>query len=146
MENATQALLISAGVLIGILILSLGVYLFTTMGGYAAETQEKIDRNNVNKFNDEFLRYSGLNELTIQDVITVKNYALENNKKDGNYNPDVNRASTNNDYIDVFIDGNLILKENDQQLLKNKMEKKYTCRVEINSGTGLVNRVHFNER
>ena len=42
MENATQALLIGAGVLVGILILSLGIALMNIMGGYAANTQSEI--------------------------------------------------------------------------------------------------------
>ena len=49
MENATQALLIGAGVLVGILILSLGVALMNIIGGYAANTQSQIDENSPNK-------------------------------------------------------------------------------------------------
>ncbi len=145
MENATQALYIAVGVLIGILILSLIVYLYTTMGGYAANTQKEVEKNNISKFNDEFLKYSRLDEVNIQDVITVKNYALETNKEDANYNPDVNRANNNNGYIDVYLNQRLVLKANNEQLLKNKMKSKFTCRVEINSTTGLVNRIYFTE-
>ena len=43
MENATKALLMAAGVLIGIVILSLGVYLYGTIGNYVQMSQEEMN-------------------------------------------------------------------------------------------------------
>ncbi len=166
MENAAQALIIAAGVLVGVLILSLGIYLATTLAGYSANTQSEIDKNVLAQFNDEFLKYSGRTDLSIQDIITVKNYALENNNENGNYNPTSSacRAGENNDYIDVFYHENksmaksenisvLILDDEDEFLLKNEMEKqkndssidsnRFTCEVIVNSTTGKVNKVYF---
>jgi len=80
MENASHALLIAAGVLVGIIILSLGIYLFQVFGGYAETTQQQMSATDIAQFNDKFLKYNGLTNLTIQDVITVKNYALEHNR------------------------------------------------------------------
>lgn len=155
MENASQALLIAAGVLIGVIILSMMVYLFSVFGGYAAQTQSKIDENSVSQFNDKFLKYAGLTNLTIQDVITVKNYALESNKKYSNYNTSM-RAGENNDYIDVYLADTksqahtqtaLILGEDDEKLLKEEIQvtnsKKITCEVEVNASTGRVNKIYF---
>ena len=81
MENAAQALIIAGGVLIGIILLWIAAYLGLTMSEYAANTQAQINRNEVNKFNQRFIEYEGLTNLTIQDVITAKNLALEENKK-----------------------------------------------------------------
>lgn len=162
MENATQALLIAAGVLIGVLILSLAVFLFSFMGGHAAEIQNKIDEDEIAQFNNKFLKYNGLKNLTMQDIITVKNYALENNKKYDFYNASTDRARDNNDYIDVYYDDNksrahtlaaLIFNKNDETLLKDELEKveagkkmnRFTCEVEVNSGTGRVNKIYFYE-
>jgi len=175
MENATQALLIAAGVLIGILILSLGVYLFHTFGGFAADTQSKVDANQIAQFNAKFLQYVGRTDLTIQDIITVKNYALENNKEDNNYyyGNAKYRADSNNDYIDVFYDFHsysakldelkwlnkkmkyLVFAVSDNNLLKSEMEinikgenknpARFKCEVEFNEVSGKVNRVYFYE-
>lgn len=157
MENASKALLIAAGVLIGVIILSMMVYLFHVFGGYAAETQRKIDENAVSQFNDKFLRYDGLTNLTIQDVITVKNYALESNKKYGNYNTSM-RAGDNNDYIDVYYAENkatahtslaLVLDKSDDELLQNEINNgltnynRLTCEIEVNTLTGRVNKIYF---
>ena len=53
MENATKALLIAAGVLIGMIILSIGVYLFSTISEYISETQDDIENIAINKFNTD---------------------------------------------------------------------------------------------
>lgn len=57
MENATRALLMAAGVLVGMLIISLAVYLYYSLGGYVADRQEVIDANATAKFNEKFLKY-----------------------------------------------------------------------------------------
>ena len=51
MENASKALLMAAGVLIGVLILSLAVYLFANFGTASAEIHKQKDMNEINKFN-----------------------------------------------------------------------------------------------
>ena len=156
MENASKALIMASGVLIGVIILSMAVYLFNVLGRYVADTQRKIDEDEISQFNDKFLKYNGLTNLTIQDVITVKNYALENNNKYGNYNVSTMRAKNNNDYIDVYLGERkspsyivlkLILAKDDEELLKTeiqgKNDKKITCEVKVNSLTGRVNKIYF---
>ena len=82
MENAVQALLIAAGVLIGIMVISLGVTLFGSLGDYIGNTQEQIDANAVQIFNEQFTRYIDVS-LTIQDVVTAANTAFESNTNYG---------------------------------------------------------------
>ena len=80
MENASKALIMAASVLIGVLILSLAVYLFVTFGASSAQMHKQIDENRLNEFNTQFTSYEGKSGLTIYDVITVANLATENNK------------------------------------------------------------------
>lgn len=152
MENASQALLIGAGVLIGVIILSMAVYLFGVFGRYAANTQSQIEENQLTQFNNKFLKYAGLTDLTIQDAITVKNYALENNNQYGTYDSSLEecRAADNNDYIDVFYKNiseqeRLIYTKTNEELLKESLNKKYSCKVDVNTNTGRVNRIYFYE-
>lgn len=79
MENASKALMMVAGVLIGLMIISLAVYLFTTFGSASAEVHENVRMNKVNEFNSQFTKYAGKEDITIYDVITVANAATENN-------------------------------------------------------------------
>ena len=148
MENASKALLIGAGVLIGVIILSLAVYLFGVFGRYAEKTQDRITENHITQFNDKFLKYLGLTDLTIQDLITVKNYALENNNQYGIYDSSI-RAANNNEYIDVYYKNGLalIFDITDEKLLKEELGTKYTCTgVDINPNTGKVNKILFKEQ
>lgn len=147
MENASQALIIAAGVLLGILILSLGSYLYYIFGDYVSNTQAEIIENTLAQFNDEFLKYDKLNDLTMQDIVTIKNNALENNYKHSEYNTSI-RAAENNNYIDVYIRNKLILNKSDEQLLLEELQdngqtQKYTCEVKISTKTGRVYKVIF---
>lgn len=92
MENASKALIMAAGVLIGVLILSLAVYLFTQFGSTSAQIHAQKAERQVVQFNSQFTSYLDKNDLTIYDVITVAGYAIENNK----YYRDSN--SYDNDY------------------------------------------------
>ena len=58
MENATKALLIAAGVLIGIMVISLGVSLYVSLGSYVDSTKEQLELNEISKFNTQFLKYN----------------------------------------------------------------------------------------
>ena len=54
MENASKALLMAAGVLIGILILSLAVFLFANFGSASAEINRQNEIKRINEFNAQF--------------------------------------------------------------------------------------------
>ncbi len=97
MENATKALLIVAGVLIGIMVLSLGVALYYSLQGYISDTQDTMEQNANTQFNTQFLKYINMQpdsngtvtyggkrygidfKLRIQDIITAANIAYQNN-------------------------------------------------------------------
>lgn len=150
MENASKALIMAAGVLIGISVLSLAVYLFASFGTTAAETNKQIEQNQLNQFNSQFTSYKGKTDLTIHDIITVANLAKEINKNNGVTD------SNNPLYIDVKLGNSSILSENDNELITsitsdisrinedNLNLPRYEClEVSINSTTRKVNKVIF---
>ena len=149
MENASRALMIAAGVLMGVLILSLGIYLFHVFGDFVGNTQAEIAENELAQFNQKYLKYNGLTNLTIQDVLTVKNNALQNNYSYSSYVLTPNSAGDNNDFIDVYIQGEgWILNKADEELLINELENNastptYTCTVQVNTNTRRVNKITF---
>ena len=79
MENASKALIMAGGVLIGILLISLAVYLFVDFGTTSAKINEKNAQQQIVEFNSKFTSYEEKSDLTIYDVITVLGYAQENN-------------------------------------------------------------------
>ena len=133
MENASKALIMAGGVLIGILILSLAAYLFVDFGSTSAEIHRQNEEKQITEFNSKFtayLEYKDRNEnwqITIYDIITLVGYAKENNKYyDG----------VNDEQIDVKIGNTSILNMIDTYLINNYgyadadvngTLKKYSC-------------------
>ena len=103
MENATKALLMAAGVLIGIVILSLGVYLYGTIGNYVQMSQEEMNNQALIKFNTQFYNYTAIEnqQYTFQDIITIANIAYENNSEKELL--DETESSYGTDYVDVYM-------------------------------------------
>lgn len=79
MENASKALIMAGGVLIGVLIISLAVYLFVSFGQTSAEINSENAQKQLTQFNAQFTSYEDKEGLTIYDVMTVAGYANENN-------------------------------------------------------------------
>lgn len=163
MENASKALLMAAGVLIGVLILSLGVYLYLSFSSSTAEMEKRMELDEINNFNNQFLAYDGKDNLTIYDVYTVANLAKESNRKFeiedqkiepynyyvavffNNYNSgmkvgiekDIKGSISEEEFITKYMQD---VRENGQY---NKILNKFTCQVYINENTGRVNKIKF---
>ena len=160
MENASKALLMAAGVLIGILILSLAVYLFATFGATSAEVHRQNDANRINEFNTQFTSYEGKQDITIYDVITVANLATENNinyeLKEIQFSSD---GVATNYYIQVFFRNRAIERGfetstpvNYNDLLLQEIDKtsgkltNFKCKTYVSSITQRVYRIDFSEK
>lgn len=151
MENASKALIMAGGVLIGILILSLAAYLFADLGSTSAEITAQNAQKQITEFNSKFTSYEGyytedehnnkMWQITIYDIITLVGYAKENNK----YYEDVNDEG-----IDVKIGNSSILNKSYIELINdnayadtNGTLKKYSCSaIEYNS-RGKVKSITF---
>lgn len=168
MENAAKALLIAGGVLITIIVVSIGAYLMKNMGEQTAKFYEIMERSEAMKYNEQFLKCEG-KDLNMQDVISIMNLARDNNEKN-------QLKSSDRDYIKVtgsFDDlaGNTIMLENvlksnnyenhTKELIKIytsngwaevreepyvsqenwKMKVYFTCKISTSKETLLVNEV-----
>lgn len=96
MENASKALIMAAGVLIGVLILSLAAYLFISFGQKSRDMRDIIEKNQIMEFNTRFTKFEGTPTATIYDVISLAQFAAEYNISNPNSDP-------NNDKINVFL-------------------------------------------
>ena len=158
MENAAKALTMAAAVLVGMLVLSLGVFLYSnfssSMGRVQGERQQALN----NQFNTQFTKYIGT-DVTIYDIITVINLAKDNNQSYGLTQADA--LDEYSYYITVNLNGRrqeTKSKEELDQLIVNDLNgiantsdenlslKKYDCQVEINPNTELVYLVNFTAR
>ena len=145
MENAVKALLIAAGVLIGVMTISLGVALYSSLGVYVESMHEDIRDKELQQFNNQYTKYIDI-ELTIHDVVTAANTAYESNNK---YN--LTESEDNNYYVTInLFPGNVNLEKNisshSSEILENGLGKKYKCSyddVKFNTETGRVYQVNF---
>lgn len=97
MENTTKAFIMAATVLLGVLILSLGLYLFSIFSQYSTNAYNTMEQHKTAQFNSQFLKYYGdvarsyINDkgkegiveepirCTAHDIISVANLAQQNN-------------------------------------------------------------------
>ena len=147
MENASKALIMAAGILIGVLVLSLGVYLFTSFGNSAAQIQKENEINALNKFNSQFVAYQGRKDVTIYEILELANLASENNKY---YGLDSSNSGTSGTlYVCVKLDNKEIddiSTEEQTGKIQNFInnEKFYTCtNINISNVTGRVYEIKF---
>lgn len=151
MENVSKALLISASVLIGLLIISLGVYLFISFGATSNELHEQNYEKQINQFNSQFTKYEKKDEITIYDVISVTNLATENNIKYGFKKRNVGDNKGEDNYITVILDNKsleFIEEESSNNLIANDLEKRqnYNCQVRISPTTQKVYKIIFTKK
>ena len=167
MENASKALIMAAGILIGVMIISIGVYFFSELSNASNQISKQLSDSQITEFNIQFLKYQSPKEAghpiancTAHDIISICNLARQNN-----YNyystqfSNIGNAKNEIYYISVKVDGvnNFELKENDyEQFIKdNDMEflleegetkpqkVMFKCEVGINTETGRVNKITF---
>lgn len=80
MENASKALLMAGGILIGVLILSLMTTLFVSSKQLSTSYDNTKNAEAIQRFNVNFTKYLG-QDLTIHEVVTICNFAdIDSNK------------------------------------------------------------------
>jgi len=83
MENASNALLISGGILVAMLIIATAVFIFTTYSGLGESYERQLSATEIQKFNENFIKYIGRNNIKIQEIVSITNFAKEYNDKYG---------------------------------------------------------------
>lgn len=81
MENASKALLIAAGVLVAILILSIATTFYLMFSRQAKSYTQIVSKTEIDKFNTKFSVYLGQENIKAQEVISIVNSAKEYNNQ-----------------------------------------------------------------
>ena len=76
MENASKALLMAGGILVGVLILALMVTLFASANSLFSTYDDNKKAEAVQQFNVNFTQFLG-RELTVYEVVTISNFVEE---------------------------------------------------------------------
>lgn len=143
MENASKALIMGAEILLGVMIISIGVYLFSVLSKYSAETTAEIEGTQLQQFNAQFTRFYGTVSVnkdgkivsetikcTLQDIVGVANLAKMNNIR--NELEEETTYSNNTEYIQVDFQNvkNLEKKSQDELIEILKDDGNYGITVE----------------
>ena len=129
MENASKALIMAATILLGVMIIAIGVYLFSSYAQYSSNTYKKIEQAQIDQFNSQFLKYYGSEEITLKkydasdsdisqkkivsilcsahDIISLANLAQKNNQYYEIEN-EVTEGSEASNYIQIKLKKELI--------------------------------------
>lgn len=146
MENASKALIMAGGILIAVIIMTIGVYVFATFGGSSKDIQEQLNSRNLAEFNNNFTKFQGSKEITIHDIISLANFARQ-------YNEDMGLNYMDKSYINVCIGKTNLSNDTTQdiELLKSKSTngeeiKYYKCqKIEYDDDAKRVNEILFTE-
>ena len=80
MENASNALLMAAGVLVGILLITTIVVSFNGASELAKTYDGKIAKDSLQAFNNNFEKFT-MSNSRLQDIITLANFVIDFNAK-----------------------------------------------------------------
>lgn len=125
MENASRALLMAGGILLGILILSLMVTLFASSSSLSKIYDESKQSEAIQRFNANFTQYIG-KDLTIHEVVTICNFADINGVR-------VIGGKTNQNIKDI-----VALYTDEESTIQ-----KYTLKINNYSDEGYINSISF---
>ncbi len=77
MDNAAKALLYAGGILVGVLIISLAMYLYTTYKEAALNNYELLESYRVDAFNNPLTKYGNSSSITGYDAWNILAYIEE---------------------------------------------------------------------
>ena len=143
MENASKALLISAGALLAVMVLSLFTYVFFTMSQSTSRIYKEMEETKITEINQKFLNYQEKTNLTMQDVITIVNLAKDVNSSEGknlSYNITVNV----NGVEGINSTEDLVSKSDDElsEILADNFDlNNFNCEVNYGDRSKLVNNI-----
>lgn len=151
MENASKALLISGGILIAIIILTMGVYLFATYGQLGEEYQKNLSSGEIRKFNSNFIQFEERENITAQEIVTLYKFVKSYNEKNeiltsitaiqvsnvtGSNIPNSSNDLSESDLIEF-------IKNNSNDSANNKIIYFECTNIEYDESTGMVNKIEF---
>ena len=123
MENASKALLIAGGILIGIITISIFYFSFGNVSSLVGETQENTQQKELLAFNSSFEAYNK-KAMYGADIISVLNKAIDNNLKNG-VEQDKEKNFISNDTNSLEVEIQFLYDEQTGEKKVFSMEKVY---------------------
>lgn len=134
MENAAKSIIMVGGVIIGTMVMSIMIYLFSVFGTFSGEMSEKMNAKKYLQFNNNYFQYQGRIDITAQEIKSIINFTKEHNDSTGiKYGEE--------GFINISIDGVEVFNQNGlKDDFKNSFLEEgnsnfnlYACEAKINS-------------
>lgn len=157
MENASKALIMGASILLAIMIVSVGVALYTSFSEYGHSTINQLEEAKITEFNNKYTKYYGMTaeyneqkkqyinrpiEVTAHDIVSVANLSKENNEY---YELNKNYAGNENSYyVQVVVKYNKNKSEQNFETLTEEQKNQFlkeNSLTEIKNSQGITTTV-----
>lgn len=77
MDNAAKALLLAGGILIGVLLISVGMYMLTSFREVYSQNMNLLDSNRKNNFNSFLMKFNNNSTILGRDAWNILAYAKD---------------------------------------------------------------------
>lgn len=77
MENATKALLIAGGILLGMIVLAIGIYFIQNLSKTSSEYVSTLDTIELDKYNSHFNIFVNKDNISPQEIATIIGFTKE---------------------------------------------------------------------
>ena len=154
MENASKALLIAGAILLSILIIAIGMYIFTSAKSTITESTSSMSTREKDAFNEQFTVYEGAQTgSSVKALIGVLVANADTYRDEPEKIPSISVPKGQIDSgVNNMVGKNRPNKANDtknyvEQLgtIRNRVEDKHTYWIEITFGqNGLVDKIILN--
>lgn len=142
MENISKALLIAAGVLIGILVLTIAVYLFINFGKTSREYAEKLDKVEIQKYNGNFDKFIGRDDITAQEIVTTISIIQQKEMGTKIYIDKVDCTNWTEEQKSEFLTNSILIKKDDNTLENSYFYDLNFYPIEYDE-IGIITRISF---
>ena len=123
MENASKALIIAGSILIAIMIISLGIYIFKQYSSFAKENAD-LSEQEISAFNSKITSYLG-EGISGSQVNALLQYCLANNMS-AQQSGETYKCITVTQNGNILVDGNILVEGTSNKYQKVETGKFYT--------------------
>lgn len=138
MENASKAVIIAGGVMIALLIISLGVLLRWQLSKTSDEYVAKLDTIELRRYNSNFEVYSDREDITAQDIITAAGVAKQKDNGTRVYIKNTDITDWSEADKNAFLSQNILLDKTD-----GTRENLFKCTKTEYDSNGKVTKIIF---
>ena len=147
MENAAKGLIMAGGILIGIIVLSIGAFLYARMSNVKVQYDKDIEVAELSKFNTEFTVFEGRDDIRSYEIVSLNNFVNAYNDKPKNANKQITlEVYKKNGTSKIDVDNNFLRNNSTTKDNNNKTIIKYfTCTSLSDDSNGRVSKIVFKE-